>query len=52
MSAKPEVITLHPDPLGPYAISPGWKAGGLLFLSGQAAIDANGAIVGIGDFDA
>ena len=52
MSAKAEVITLHPDPLEPYAISPGWKAGGLLFLSGQAAIDANGAIVGAGDFDA
>lgn len=52
MSAKAEVITLHPDPLEPYAISPGWKAGGLLFLSGQAAIDANGAIVGAGDFGA
>ncbi|MFZ5663585.1 MAG: RidA family protein [Pseudomonadota bacterium] len=52
MSAKAEVITLHPDPLEPYAISPGWKARGLLFLSGQAAIDANGAIVGAGDFDA
>jgi enamine deaminase RidA (YjgF/YER057c/UK114 family) len=52
MSAKAEVITLHPDPLEPYGISPGWKAGGLLFLSGQAAIDANGAIVGAGDFDA
>lgn len=50
MSAKAEVITLHPDPLEPYAISPGWKAGELLFLSGQAAIDANGAIVGAGDF--
>lgn len=52
MSAKAEVITLHPDPLEPYAISPGWKAGGLLFLSGQAAIDETGAIVGEGDFDA
>jgi len=52
MSAKTEVITLDPDPLAPYAISPGWRAGGLLFLSGQAAIDPNGAIVGAGDFGA
>lgn len=52
MSSQASVITLSPDPLGAYAISPGWKAGGLLFLSGQAAIDAEGAIVGVGDFDA
>lgn len=52
MPAKAEVITLSPDPLAPYAISPGWKVGGLLFLSGQAAIDETGAIVGVGDFDA
>jgi len=52
MSANAEVITLNPDPLAPYAISPGWRAGGLLFLSGQAAIDPNGVIVGAGDFDA
>lgn len=52
MPAKAEVITLDPDPLAPYAISPGWKAGGLLFLSGQAAIDETGAIIGAGDFGA
>ena len=52
MPVPAEVITLHPDPLEPYAISPGWRAGGLLFLSGQAAIDESGAIVGPGDFDA
>lgn len=51
MSRKPEVITLDPDPLAPYAISPGWRAGDLLFLSGQAAIDESGAIVGIDDID-
>jgi reactive intermediate/imine deaminase len=50
MPAKAEVITMTPDPLAPYAISPGWKAAGLLFLSGQAAIDETGAIIGIGDF--
>lgn len=52
MSAEAEVIRMTPDPLEPYAISPGWKAGGLLFLSGQAAIDQAGAIVGAGDFGA
>ncbi|MEO1170269.1 MAG: RidA family protein [Pseudomonadota bacterium] len=45
-------LTIDPDPLAPYAISPGWRVGDLLFLSGQAAIDESGAIVGAGDFDA
>ncbi|MFN3475665.1 MAG: RidA family protein [Blastomonas sp.] len=52
MSSQASVITLSPDPLGAYAISPGWRASGLLFLSGQAAIDAQGAVVGVGDFNA
>ena len=52
MSEAPTPITLDPDPLAPYAICPGWKVGGLIFLSGQAAIDESGAIVGEGDFDA
>ncbi|ESZ87601.1 MAG: endoribonuclease L-PSP [Blastomonas sp. CACIA14H2] len=52
MPVPAEVITITPDPLAPYAISPGWKAGSLLFLSGQAAIDQAGQIVGAGDFAA
>lgn len=52
MTVKTEVIALEPDPLARYAISPGWRVGDLLFLSGQAAIDGNGAIVGEGDFEA
>ena len=52
MSEVPSVIRVNPDPLEPYAISPGWRAGGLIFLSGQAAIDEHGALVGEGDFDA
>lgn len=52
MTVKTEVIPLEPDPLARYAISPGWRVGDLLFLSGQAAIDGNGAIVGEGDFEA
>lgn len=47
-----QVIEMQPDPLGDYAISPGWVVGDLLFLSGQAAIDETGSIVGAGDFDA
>lgn len=52
MSIKAEVIAIDPDPLAPYAIAPGWKVGDLLFLSGQAAIDDSGAIVGADDIDA
>ena len=52
MPSDTTVIAVDPDPLAPYAISPGWKVGDLLFLSGQAAIDEAGAIVGVGDFEA
>ncbi len=51
LSSQPKVITLDPDPLAPYAISPGWRVGDLLFLSGQAAIDESGAIAGANNFD-
>ena len=50
--AKPKVIQVEPDPLAPYAIAPGWRVGDMLYLSGQAAINDAGAIVGVGDFDA
>ncbi len=52
MTIKAQVISVDPDPLAPYAIAPGWRVGDLLFLSGQAAIDGQGAIVGIGDLEA
>ncbi len=52
MPATATVLTVDPDPLAPYALAPGWRVGDLLFLSGQAAIDEAGAIVGAGDFDA
>ncbi len=51
MSTEPHVISIDPDPLAPYAIAPAWKAGGLIFLSGQAAIADDGTIVGQDDFD-
>jgi reactive intermediate/imine deaminase len=52
LSQSRKVIRIEPDPLAKYAISPGWRVGDLLFLSGQAAIDDQGAIVGLNDFDA
>ena len=47
-----EPIQLNPDPLAPYRISPGFKAHGMLYLSGHAAISESGELVGVGDFDA
>jgi 2-iminobutanoate/2-iminopropanoate deaminase len=47
-----ERITLDPDPLEPYRIAAGYRVGDLVFLSGQAAIDEAGQLVGVGDFDA
>lgn len=52
MSTDITPISIDPDPLAPYAIAPGWKVGNLIFLSGQAALSPEGAIVGEGDFDA
>lgn len=52
MTDAPKPITLPNDPLALYCIAPAWQVGGLMFLSGQASIGADGSIVGIGDFDA
>jgi reactive intermediate/imine deaminase len=45
-------ISTDPDPFEPFRISLGFRVGGLIFLSGHASLDAHGAIVGAGDFDA
>jgi len=45
-------ITIDPDPYKPFRLAQGYRVGKLLFISGQAAIDPNGKLVGIGDFDA
>jgi reactive intermediate/imine deaminase len=45
-------ITTDPDPFEPFRISLGFRVGDMLHLSGQAAIDERGQIVGEGDFDA
>jgi 2-iminobutanoate/2-iminopropanoate deaminase len=45
-------IIVDPDPYEPFRLAQGYRVGDLLFISGQSAIDQNGRIVGIGDFDA
>jgi reactive intermediate/imine deaminase len=47
-----ERVRTEPDPYEPYRISQAMRVGDLLFVSGQAAIDEHGQLVGVGDFDA
>ena len=44
-------IKINPDPYQPFRLAQGFRVGDLLFISGQAAIDEAGHIVGPGDFD-
>lgn len=44
-------IKTEPDPFEPFCISQAMKVGNLVFTSGQAALDAQGQIIGAGDFD-
>jgi len=45
-------ITIDPDPYEPFRLAQGYRVGDLLFISGQAAIDQSGRMVGVGDFEA
>lgn len=45
-------IRLDPDPYEPFRLSQGFRVGDLVIVSGQAAIDQHGQLVGVGDFDA
>jgi 2-iminobutanoate/2-iminopropanoate deaminase len=47
-----EKVATDQDPYAPYKISQAIRFGDLVFVSGQAAIDESGALVGVGDFDA
>lgn len=47
-----EQIVIDPDPYEPFRLAQGYRVGDLLFISGQAAIDSHGQVVGVGDFDA
>jgi enamine deaminase RidA (YjgF/YER057c/UK114 family) len=41
---KIKKITIDPDPYQPFRLAQGYRAGDLLFISGQAAIDGNGTM--------
>jgi reactive intermediate/imine deaminase len=45
-------IRLDPDPYERFRLWLGFRVGDLVLVSGQAAIDENGVLVGVGDFDA
>lgn len=45
-------VSTEPDPLAPYRISQAFRVGDLVITSGQAAIDKDGNLVGVGDFAA
>jgi len=44
-------IHLTPDTYEPFNIALGYRVGNLVFISGQAAIDDEGKVVGAGSFD-
>lgn len=46
-----EQVHTTPDPYAPYLLSQAIKAGGLVYVSGQAGVGDDGKIVGNGDFD-
>lgn len=45
-------ISIEPDPYASFRLAQGYRVGELLFISGQAAIDGNGQLVGVGNFEA
>ena len=52
MAVDARRIKLDPDPGEPFRIAQGYRVGDLVIVSGQAAIDEQGQLVGVGDFDA
>jgi len=52
MAVNAHRIKLDPDPGEPFRIAQGYRVGDLVIVSGQAAIDEDGQLVGVGDFDA
>ena len=52
MSERIEQISTEPDPFEAYRISQAIRVGEMVYTSGQAAIDLEGQLVGVGDFDA
>jgi reactive intermediate/imine deaminase len=52
MSTVATRVRTEPDPFEPFLISQAFQVGDLIITSGQAAIDTNGELVGVDDFDA
>ena len=52
MSTVATRVRTEPDPFEPFLISQAFRVGDLIITSGQAAIDRNGQLVGVDDFDA
>ncbi len=44
-------VHTHPDPYAPYLLAQAIRAGGFVFVSGQAGVGDDGAIVSPEDFD-
>lgn len=52
-SLRAERITTDPEPYKANLISPGFRVGDLVYISGQVAVGADQSeVVGVGDFDA
>lgn len=51
MAINAERIKTDPDPYEPFKIAQAYKVNDLIYVSGQAAIDSVGGLVGVGDFD-
>ena len=45
-------IKTDPDPYEAFRLAQAYRIGDLIFVSGQAAIDLDGNVVGVGNFDA
>jgi reactive intermediate/imine deaminase len=52
MATQAVQIKTDPDFYAPYKVAQAYRVGDLIFVSGQASIDDDGNIVGVGDFDA
>lgn len=48
---KVEQIKINPDPYKPYNLAQGYKVDNILYISGQAAYNDDGNLIGINDFD-
>ena len=51
MTTNAHRIKTDPDIYEPFKIAQAYRAGDLIFVSGQAALDDDGTIVGVGEFE-